>query len=77
MKAMTAQVFADTNVILYSIGRDAKKAVIARNILAAHPAVSTQVINEATNVCLRKMAFTREQAYALPKKSCFAPKCFQ
>jgi len=61
---MTVQIFADTNIVLYSIGQDAKTAAIARNILAAHPKVSTQVINEATNVCLRKLNFTREQAYA-------------
>lgn len=61
---MTALVFADTNIVLYTIGQDARKASIARRIIAAQPKVSTQVINEATNVCLRKLNFTREQAYA-------------
>lgn len=64
MQAMTALVFADTNIVLYTIGQDARKASIARRIIAAQPKVSTQVINEATNVCLRKLNFTREQAYA-------------
>ncbi len=64
MKAMTAQAFADTNIVLYTIGQDVHKASIARRIIAAQPKVSTQVINEATNVCLRKLNFTREQAYA-------------
>jgi predicted nucleic acid-binding protein len=61
---MTALAFADTNFVLYTIGQDAHKASIARRIIAAQPKVSTQVINEATNVCLRKLNFTREQAYA-------------
>lgn len=61
---MTAKVFADTNIVLYTIGQDAQKAAIARRIIATRPLVSTQVINEATSVCLRKLGFTREQAYA-------------
>ena len=65
---MTAKVFADTNIVLYTIGQDAHKASIARSIIAAHPKVSTQVINEATSVCLRKLGFTREQAYAFAEE---------
>lgn len=61
---MTAKAFADTNIVLYTIGQDARKAAIARRVIAACPQVSTQVINEATSVCLRKLGFTREQAYA-------------
>lgn len=64
MKAMTAKVFVDTNIVLYVIGQDPRKAAIARTLLSKHPRVSTQVINEATSVCLRKLRFSREQAYA-------------
>lgn len=65
---MTAKVFADTNIVLYTIGQDAHKASIARSIIAAHPKVSTQVINEATSICLRKLNFTREQSYAFAEE---------
>ncbi len=61
---MTAKCFADTNVVLYIIGKDSRKAEIARGILAARPLVSAQVINEAINVCLRKLGFDRTKAYA-------------
>jgi len=61
---MTDLIFADTNLVLYTIGKDARKKTIAREILAARPVVSVQVINEAVNVCLRRFAFTRERAYA-------------
>jgi predicted nucleic acid-binding protein len=61
---MTAKCFADTNIVLYTIGQDARKAQIARGIVAKQVVVSSQVINEAVNVCLRKFGFTREQAYA-------------
>lgn len=60
---MTARSFVDSNIVLYVIGRDAGKAVVARELIAARPILSTQVINECISVCLRKLGFTREQAY--------------
>jgi predicted nucleic acid-binding protein len=60
---MTAKSFADSNIVLYTIGKDARKANIARALLAKHQAVSVQVVNECVSVCLRKLSFTREQAY--------------
>ena len=64
MHAMTGLIFADTNLVLYTIGKDARKKAIAREILVRRPVVSAQAINEAVNVCLRRFAFTRERAYA-------------
>jgi predicted nucleic acid-binding protein len=61
---MTGLIFADTNVVLYTIGKDARKKAIAREITTVRPVVSVQVINEAVNVCLRRFAFTPERAYA-------------
>jgi predicted nucleic acid-binding protein len=61
---MTAKSFADSNVVLYTIGKDAHKADTARRILAEQPAISVQVVNECVSVCLRKLSFTREEAYA-------------
>lgn len=60
---MTAKFFADSNVVLYTIGKDPRKTEIARAILARRPVISTQVVNESINVCLRKLSFAREQAY--------------
>ncbi|HQO02384.1 MAG TPA: PIN domain-containing protein [Spirochaetota bacterium] len=60
---MTVKYFADTNVILYAIGQDPHKTTIARNILKSRPVISSQVVNEAINVCLRKLSFEREKAY--------------
>jgi predicted nucleic acid-binding protein len=61
---MTAKSFVDTNVVLYTIGKDARKAEIARKLVSGQPAISTQVVNESISVCLRKLLFTREKAYA-------------
>jgi predicted nucleic acid-binding protein len=64
---MTAKSFADSNVVLYTIGKDARKADIARHLIAGQPAISVQVVNECVSVCLRKLSFTREQAYAFAR----------
>lgn len=64
---MTAKSFVDTNVILYTIGKDARKAEVARQLIAGQPAISVQVVNECVSVCLRKLSFTREQAYAFAR----------
>ena len=61
---MTAKFFVDTNVVLYTIGKDARKAGIARELVGAQPALSTQVVSESISVCLRKLSFTQEKAYA-------------
>jgi predicted nucleic acid-binding protein len=60
---MTVKCFADTNIILYSIGQDFEKRNIARKIIESRPVISTQVVNESINVCLRKLGFEREKAY--------------
>lgn len=59
---MTAA-FVDTNVVLYSIAKDPAKRDIARRLLESSPTISTQVVSEAANVCLRKLGFARPQAY--------------
>lgn len=64
---MTAKSFADSNVVLYIIGKDVRKANIARSLIAGQPAVSIQVVSECVSVCLRKLSFTREQAYAFAR----------
>ncbi|MDD2808205.1 PIN domain-containing protein [Rhodoferax sp.] len=61
---MTVKAFLDTNIVLYAIGQDAQKRTIARQLIAASPMVNAQVINESVNVCLKKLKFDKQQAYA-------------
>lgn len=61
---MTAKIFLDTNIVLYAVGQDAHKKMVARRLLATSPMVSAQVINESVNVCLKKFKFDKRQAYA-------------
>jgi predicted nucleic acid-binding protein len=66
--AMTDKIFVDTNVVLYALGKDERKKAIARAVLANQPLLSSQVINEAVNVCLRHFKFTRKQAYRFAER---------
>ncbi len=61
---MTEKYFADTNIILYTIGEDLRKSDIARDILKSYPTISAQVVNESISVCLKKLGFKREKSYA-------------
>jgi predicted nucleic acid-binding protein len=66
---MIAKSFVDTNIVLYTIGQDQRKAEIARNLIKSELLViSTQVVNESVSVCLRKLGFTKEKSYAFADK---------
>jgi len=47
-------VFIDTNVLIYATDADSSKKRIALELLATHPVVSIQVINECANVLRKK-----------------------
>ncbi len=51
---MSVLKFADTNIIVYAVGKDSEHRAIARNIIADGVTVSTQVINETISVLTRK-----------------------
>ncbi len=47
--------FLDSNVLLYLLSSDTAKADITEGLLRLAPVISVQVLNEVTNVCLRKL----------------------
>jgi len=51
---MSVLEFADTNIIVYAVGKDSQQQTIARRIIADGVTVSTQVVNETVNVLVRK-----------------------
>ena len=53
-----AEVFFDTNVLLYLLSNDAAKADRAEALLATGGVVSVQVLNEFASVASRKLAMT-------------------
>ena len=50
-----AKVFIDSNVLLYLLSTDAKNADAAEAVLRAGGVISVQVLNEITNVTLKKL----------------------
>jgi predicted nucleic acid-binding protein len=52
---MSGKAFVDTNVVLYMLSQDARKARIARDLIATRPRLSVQVLGEITNVARRKL----------------------
>jgi predicted nucleic acid-binding protein len=47
--------FLDSNVILYLLSSDARKADAAEGLLSQNSTISVQVLNEITSVCQRKL----------------------
>ncbi len=50
-----ANVFIDSNVLLYLLSTDAKKADAAEAVLRAGGVISVQVLNEISNVTLKQL----------------------
>ena len=53
-----AKAFIDSNVILYLLSKDTKKADAAEAVLRAGGLISVQVLNEIANVTLRKIGMS-------------------
>lgn len=55
--------FIDSNIILYLFSNNDKRKELVTSLLAAEYVISTQVVNENVNVCLRKLRIPKEEAY--------------
>lgn len=58
-------IFLDSNVILYLLSADARKADTAEVLLSQNPSISVQVLNEITSVCHRKLKMPWPETHAL------------
>jgi len=56
-----AKVFLDSNVVLYLLSGDTAKADRAEALLRLRPTISVQVLNEVTNVCMRKLGMAWQE----------------
>lgn len=54
-------IFLDSNIVLYALGNDLGKRVVAAAFLAQKPIISTQVINECSHVLRRKRKYAPEE----------------
>ena len=53
--------FADSNVPLYLLSMDSRKATVAQTLLRAHCFISVQVLNEMSRIMRRKYQYTWSQ----------------
>jgi predicted nucleic acid-binding protein len=56
--------FLDSNVLIYALGDEEPKRGRARDLLAAVPTISTQVVNECSHVLRRKARWPPSQVAA-------------
>ncbi len=52
---MSVDTFLDTNVLVYALTQDDKRSLKAQSLLQEGGTISVQVLNEFTNVALRKL----------------------
>lgn len=55
--------FIDTNIALYAICNKGAKSEIAQNLLSFNPIISTQVVTESINVMIKKLKFSKIEAF--------------
>ena len=55
--------FIDSNIILYLFTDDNKRKNIVNSFLSSNYTISTQVINENVNVCLKKLQLGKEESF--------------
>ncbi len=60
---MSVKKFIDTNIAVYAIEKDCEQKEISLAILTERPCLSTQVILEVTNVCIKKLSYPKEKAF--------------
>ncbi len=53
---MPAKIFIDTNIVIYALGSQSEKTERAATLFVDQPTISTQVLSEAANVALKKLA---------------------
>lgn len=65
---MNADFFVDSNVALYALDNATFKNEIALDLIGKKPVISTQVVMESINICLKKFKFSREISYQNGRK---------
>lgn len=63
MKQMSDNFFVDSNIVLYAFDNATFKNEVAFDLIKRRPLISTQVILESINVCIKRFKFSKEVAY--------------
>lgn len=65
---MRDRIFLDSNVVIYSLGKDEVKKRISVDLLKQHPTISVQVVNEVVNISIKKLKMADSEAYEIGRK---------
>lgn len=60
---MSTDFFIDSNIALYALDKATFKNKIALELIKKNPIISTQVVLESINICLKKFKFSKEVSY--------------
>lgn len=60
---MNDDFFIDSNIALYALDKVTFKNKIALELIEKNPIISTQVVLESINICLKKFKFSKEVSY--------------
>lgn len=60
MMPMPDKFFLDSNIVIYALGDDLKKKARADDLLSQGPILSTQVLTEVSQVCLKKLKLAHD-----------------
>ncbi|OHD14277.1 MAG: hypothetical protein A2086_09595 [Spirochaetes bacterium GWD1_27_9] len=60
---MTDNIFIDSNIIIYSLGKEIDKKNISNSLINENPIISVQVINEVINICLKKLKLSKDESF--------------
>ena len=64
---MPGKVFIDTNIIIYSLGKNSTKAHIVAPLFLDRPCISTQVLSETVNVTTKRLGLATSDVRQLIK----------
>ena len=60
--------FLDTNIIIYSLGKNLEKRKRSIELISSHPSISVQVLNETANTLFRKFSMPINDIKAIIKR---------
>ncbi|MCY7410477.1 MAG: PIN domain-containing protein [Chitinophagales bacterium] len=63
-----AKSFVDSNIFIYLLSDDSVKRNMEQQLLLATHLISTQLIAESVNFCLKKLKLSKEEAFAFGDK---------
>jgi hypothetical protein len=61
-KPMRGRIFLDSNICLYILDKNSSKFSTSKQLLQVRPHISTQVVTENINVCMKKFKLSRHES---------------